>query len=125
MATKQAKKIMIIEDDSFSLKLYASYLEKEGFAVIATPQADEVLRLAKQAKPNLFIVDLMLQGGDGFILVDKIRHTAGFKNTPIIVLSNLGQDSDITRAKKLGANKYFIKSNVRFQEVVDTVRELV
>jgi len=125
MATKQAKKIMIIEDDSFSLKLYASYLEKEGFAVIATPQADEVLRLAKQTKPNLFIVDLMLQGGDGFILVDKIRHTAGFKNTPIIVLSNLGQDSDITRAKKLGANKYFIKSNVRFQEVVDTVRELV
>src|SRR3989339_278126 len=125
MATKQAKKIMIIEDDSFSLKLYASYLEKEGFAVIATPQADEVLRLAKQTKPNLFIVDLMLQGGDGFILVDKIRHTSGFKNTPIIVLSNLGQDSDITRAKKLGANKYFIKSNVRFQEVVDTVRELV
>jgi DNA-binding response OmpR family regulator len=121
----EKKKIFIVEDDSFSIKIYSSYLEKGGFEVIATPQASEVIRLAKKTKPNLFIIDLMLQDGDGFEVIESLRKTAGFKKTPIIALSNLGQDDDINRATKKGANKYFIKSNVRFQEVIETIKKMI
>ena len=119
------KKILIIEDDQFSLKLYSHLLGEEGFETISTPNANEVIRLAKTNKPSLFIVDLMLQDGNGFSLIKNIRSTAGFKKTPIIVLSNLGQESDIDEAMKKGANKYFVKSNIRFQEIVDTVKKML
>ena len=118
-------KILIIEDDQFSLKLYTHLLSEAGYEIIATPNANEVIRLAKIDKPNLFIIDLMLQDGDGFSLIKEIRSTVGLKKTPIIVLSNLGQESDIDEATKKGANKYFVKSNIRFQEVIETVNKLI
>jgi DNA-binding response OmpR family regulator len=122
---KTKKKILIIEDDKFSLKLYSHLLGEEGYEIIATPNADEVIRLAKENKPNLFIVDLMLQNGNGFSIIKSIRSTSGFKKTPIIVLSNLGQESDINEAMKKGADKYFVKSNIRFAEVIDTVKKII
>ena len=122
---KSQKKILIIEDDKFSLKLYSHLLGEEGYEVIATPNAGEVIRLTKADKPDLFIVDLMLQDGNGFSIIKSIRSTKGFKKTPIIVLSNLGQESDINEALKKGADKYFVKSNIRFAEVVDTVKKMI
>ncbi len=121
----KAKKILIIEDNKFSLKLYTHLLSEEGYEIAATPNAKEVMRLAKEHKPNLFIVDLMLQDGNGFSLLKEIRSTDGFKKTPIIVLSNLGQESDIKEATKNGADKYFIKSNIRFQEVIETIKKMI
>ena len=119
------KKVLIVEDDQFSLKLYTHLLSEAGYKIVATPNANEVIRLAKKDKPSLFIIDLMLQDGNGFSLIKEIRSTVGFKKTPIIVLSNLGQESDIDEAIKKGANKYFVKSNVRFQEVVETVKKMI
>lgn len=123
--TKKNKKILIVEDDQFTLKLYAHLLEEEGFAVIKTPTSKEVMRLALSDKPDLFIIDLMLVEGDGFKVIKELRKTNQFKKTPIIVLSNLGQETDINEAVANGANKYFVKSNTRFQEVVETVKKLI
>jgi len=123
--TKKPKKILILEDEQFTLKLYTHLLSEEGYEVIATPQADEALKLAKQKKPNLILVDLMLQDGDGFSVIKKLRATAGFKKTPIVVLSNLGQDEDKREATKRGATKYLVKSNIRFENIIDTVKELI
>jgi DNA-binding response OmpR family regulator len=118
------KKILILEDDKFCLKIYSNLLTEEGYEVISTPRADEVARLATE-KPNLFIVDLMLEGGNGFDVITEIRGLPGFKETPIMVLSNLGQDSDIEEAKKRGASEYLVKSNTRFQQVADVVKKLI
>ncbi len=119
------KKILIIEDEQFTLKLYTHLLAEEGYEVKATPLASEALRLAKEFKPDLFIVDLMLQDGDGFSIIKDLRQTTTFKKTPILSLSNLGQETDINEAKKRGSNKYLIKSNVRFEDIVATVKELL
>ena len=118
-------KILIVEDDKFSLKLYSNLLTKEGYEIYATPNANDVSRLIKEKKPNLFIIDLMLQDGNGFDLIKNIRNTTGYKKTPIIVLSNLGQEADIAEATKKGATKYFVKSNVRFQEIIETIKKLL
>jgi len=119
------KKIMIIEDEPFTLKMYSHLLTEEGFEVVATPNTKETARLAMANKPSLFIVDMMLQDGDGFDVIRELRKTAEFKNTPILVLSNLGQEMDIQEAKKIGADKYLVKSNVRFEEVIKTVKEMI
>ncbi|MFH1292018.1 MAG: response regulator [bacterium] len=123
--TDKKKKILIVEDDQFSLKLYSHLLTEEGFETIVTPLASDALRLAKENKPDLFLVDIMLQDGNGFAIIKEIRNTAGFKKTPIIVLSNLGQEADIVEAIKRGADKYFVKSNTRFQELTDMVKKMI
>jgi len=119
------KKIMIVEDEPFTLKMYTHLLTEEGFEVTATPNTKEVVRLAKANKPDLFIVDMMLQDGDGFDVIRELRKTTEFKKTPILVLSNLGQEMDINEAKKVGADKYLVKSNVRFEEVIKTVQAML
>ena len=119
------KKILILEDDSFSQKIYISRLNKENYAVTGTPSAVEVIRLAKKIKPDLFIVDMMVQDGNGFDVVKELRGLKEFKKTPIIALSNLGQEDDIVRAAKAGIDKYFVKSNTRFQEVLEEINKLI
>jgi len=119
------KKILIVEDEQFTIKLYTHRLEAEGYEVTTTPRASEALRLAEEKKPDLFIVDLMLEDGNGFDVIKKLRSTTDFKKTPIITLSNLGQETDVNDALKIGADKYFIKSNTGFQEVIDAVKSLL
>ncbi len=119
------KKIMIVEDEQFTLKMYTHLLKENGFDVVATPNTKEAARLVKANKPDMLIVDMMLQDGDGFDVIREVRKLPAFKKTPILVLSNLGQEMDISEAKKVGADKYLVKSNVRFEEVIKTVKELL
>ncbi len=119
--TEEIKKILIVEDEQFTVKLYSHRLEEEGYEVTATTQASEAIRLAEEKKPDLFIVDLMLEDGNGFDVIKQLRAIAMFKKTPIITLSNLGQETDVSDAIKNGADKYFVKSNTGFQEVIEAV----
>jgi len=125
MMIPETKKILIVEDEQFTIKLYTHRLEAEGYEVTATTQASEALRLAEEKKPDLFIVDIMLEDGNGFDVIKQLRSTTEFKKTPIITLSNLGQETDVNDAIKNGANRYFVKSNTSFQEVVDTVKSFL
>lgn len=119
------KKILVVEDDKFSFKLYTHLLTEAGYDVISTPKATEALDTANRYNPDFIIMDLMLQDGNGFDVIKQIRKTEKFKTTPIITLSNLGQDSDKKEALRLGANKYFVKSNTRFQEIIKTIDEML
>ena len=68
---------------------------------------------------------MMVQDGNGFDAVLDLRKIGSLKKTPIITLSNLGNEDDIVRAAKIGIDKYFVKSNTRFQEVVDEIAKLI
>lgn len=120
-----SKTILIVEDDLFTLKLYAYHFREEGYTVAETPDATEALEMAKVHNPALFIVDIMLQDGNGFDIIRKIRKQKKWAKTPIFVLSNLGQEPDIHEAQAAGANKYFVKSNIRMQEVVEEVNKVL
>ena len=119
------KKILIVEDDLFSLKLSTARLSDEGYEVIATPRAAEALRLAESHNPQLVIVDLMLQDGDGFAVIEQLRVLPGCATTPIVAHTNLEQETDREEALRKGANAYLVKSNVLFQDVVDTIKKLL
>lgn len=119
------KKILVVEDDKFAFKLYTHLLTEAGYDVASTPKATEALDLAKKFNPDLIIMDIMLQDGNGFEVIKQLKQLSQFKTTPIITLSNLSQDSDKKEALSLGANKYFVKSNTRFQEIIKTVDELL
>ena len=88
------KRILIIEDEVSIAELEKDYLELSGFEVEIQNDGEEGLEKALQEEYDLFILDLMLPGIDGFEICRKIREK---KNTPIIMVSAKKEDIDKIR----------------------------
>ena len=116
------KKVLIIEDDDHISKIYGIKLSKENVDTIIARDGQEGINMIASEKPDLVLLDLMIPIKDGFTVLEEVKKTPFGKNLPILVLSNLGQESDIEKATSLGAADYFIKVNLSIQEVIDKVK---
>ena len=124
---QQSGRIMIVDDDAFLLDMYALKFTQNGFQVdpaLGTPQALEKLQ-SGGAKPDILLLDVVMPVMDGFELLEKIKKDNLAPDATVIILSNLGQDSDIDRAIKLGADGYIIKASATPTEVVGKVEEII
>lgn len=99
-------KILIIEDEDAIAELEKDYLELSGFSVEIENRGDDGLKKALEGDFNLFILDLMLPGMDGFEICKQIRQE---KNTPVILVSAKKDDIDKIRGLGLGADDYITK----------------
>ena len=99
-------KILIVEDEESIAELEKDYLELSGFEVEIENDGEAGLKRAISEEFDLFILDLMLPGVDGFEICKKIRET---KNTPIIMISAKKDDIDKIRGLGLGADDYLTK----------------
>lgn len=121
----EKRKILIAEDDKFITKAYKAGLEKEGFEVIFASDGETALVEIKTNKPSLVLLDLMMPKKNGFDVLVDMKLDESVKDTPVIVLSNLGQSSDIEKAKSMGAVDYLVKSQNTLSEVVTKVKQQV
>lgn len=119
------KRILLVEDDKYLIKLYSSKLTREGFEVELAITANEAMHKVMHQKPDAILLDLILPGKDGFQFLEELKtFEHGKIQTPVIVLSNLGQAIDKERTAKLGAKEYLIKSNVSLSDIVETVSRI-
>lgn len=100
------KKILIIEDEVSIADLEKDYLELSGFEVEIANDGAQGLKMALTGDYDLFILDLMLPGLDGFEICKSIREV---KNTPVIMVSAKKEDIDKIRGLGLGADDYITK----------------
>lgn len=100
------KKILIIEDETSIADLEKDYLEINGYEVEIAREGKDGLSKIKNEPYDLYIVDLMLPGIDGFELCKEIRE---YHNTPIIIVSAKRDDVDKIKGLGLGANDYMTK----------------
>lgn len=119
------KIILVVEDDKFLVKAYNIKFEKEGFKVVTAMDGAKGLELAKSESPRLILLDLMLPKIDGFEFIKRLSCDDKIKNIPIIVLSNLGQQSDKNKALALGAKEYLIKADYSLEEIIKIVNKYV
>ena len=119
------KKILIIEDDKFLLKAYEIKFKQSDFDVILATDGISGFELAEKEKPSLIILDLMLPRMNGFEFLKKIKSDEKLKNIPVIVISVLGQKVDQERAIKLGAEKYFIKTDYTLEEIIKNLKNIL
>ena len=119
------KTIMIIEDDRFLSSLMKARLEKEGFGIIQSFDGEEALNILKEKKPSLIILDLIMPKVTGFEVLQTISITPQLQGVPVVILSNLAQDSDIEKARQLGAKEYFVKVRVSIDDLVNRIKALV
>lgn len=120
-----AKKILIVEDDSFLQGLASTKLEKEGFTVMGAANSEDATKIMTNDMPDLALLDLVLPGVDGFGILKMIRDNPKTNAMPVIVFSNLSEDKDIKHAKELGATDYMVKSNFTLDELADRIKEIL
>lgn len=116
---------MIIEDDRFLSSLIKARLEKDGFGIVQAFDGEEALELLKKEKPSLFVLDLIMPKVSGFEVLEAISLNPEANKTPVIILSNLAQDSDIEKARRLGATEYFVKIRVSIDDLVNKVESIL
>ncbi len=116
------KKILIIEDDPFLVKAYSVKFQKEGIETIIAVDAAEAQKHMEGEPAAAVLLDLMLPGTSGFDVLATIRKHATWGKVPVLILTNLGQESDITRGKELGANDYIVKANTKINDIVAKVK---
>lgn len=118
--TLAGKHILLVEDDIFLSNLLTAKLGKTGCVSTQAKDGEECVEIISHGDTPLdaILLDLTLPGMSGFDVIPHIRGSERFKATPIIVLSNLSQDSDISRAKSLGVNKYLVKAERDPDEII-------
>lgn len=113
------KKILLAEDEDFLATLLKSRLMREGFDVTLVKNGMEILPTLKSDKPDLLLLDIILPDKVGFEVLDDMEK-AKIK-VPFMVMSNLGQDEDIERAKRYGAIEYFVKAHINIDDLVKNI----
>ena len=101
-----AGKVLIIEDDPDTVRLVELYLARDGHKVLAATDGLEGLRLAREAKPDLIVLDLMLPGMDGMEICRTLREES---MVPIVMLTARVEEKDRLVGLDLGADDYVSK----------------
>jgi DNA-binding response OmpR family regulator len=124
MPTKRKKaKILMIEDDVFLMKIYRNKLTRKGFKFIGASTGDEGPNKAISGNPDLILLDLVLPGKNGFDVLEEIKKHSKTKDIPVIILSALGEESDIQKGLALGAEDYLVKSDFLISETVNKIKK--
>lgn len=113
-------KILLIEDEYYIGELYKMILEGAGFNVIWAVDGEEGLRYAEE-QPDLILLDIMLPKVNGIEILKKLKRTKNIRDIPVLLLTNLGQESIIKTAFKEGAAGYFLKVRLKPDELVKKI----
>ena len=121
------KTVLIVEDDPFLLNLLVTRFEKAELNVIKAMSGEEALQMLREqkVKPDLILLDIILPQKSGFEVLEEIQSDPTLQKAPVIITSNLGQQSDVERGKKLGVIDYFVKAQTPIDQLVDKVKEIV
>jgi DNA-binding response OmpR family regulator len=122
---KKQAKILLIEDEEAIINMYKMRFDKEGFQIEVARNGAWGLKLARQKKFDIILLDMVMPAMNGYEAIKALKSDDNTKNVPIIILSNSAQDGDIKRAKKLGAASYLLKSMITPAKLVEEVKKFL
>lgn len=119
------KKILFVEDEPSLQKAIKEVLTQEKFEVLIASDGEEGLKLVKEKKPDLILLDLILPKKDGFEVLKELKEDDSTKDIPVIVLTNLEGTGDVEKALELGATTYLVKANYKLDDVVVKIKDFL
>ncbi len=118
------RRVLLAEDDRFLRKAAGAMLRRQGFMVLTAEDGEEALRVARAEIPDLILLDLIMPKIQGFEVLKALKDDPNTSTIPVIILSNLGQESDSNVAREMGALDYWVKANLALEELVRRVDEM-
>lgn len=116
------RKILIAEDDFFIRDIYSKVFSLAGYAVTVAVDGIDALEKIKTQPFEIILLDIMMPRMTGIDVLKNVRTlTIPAKDTPIFIITNLGQQNVIEEAFKLGMDGYILKSQVSPQQIVDEI----
>jgi len=115
--------ILLAEDDRILRKAGEATLRKRGYAVIAAVDGEDALAKAREHKPDLILLDVIMPKLQGFEVLASLKSDAATRDIPVIMLSNLQDESDVRKATEGGALDYLVKSNVPLDVLAARIAE--
>ena len=103
------KNILVVDDSPTDLKYLTDLLAKNGYQVVTAQNADEALAKAKQLRPDLVLMDVVMPGQSGFQATRALTKDEATKQIPVIICTTKGQDTDKAWGMKQGARDYIVK----------------
>jgi len=120
-----SKKILIIDDEDQLLQALVKKLTKEGFEVFTASDGKEGLLETAKNSPDLILLDLILPVMDGMTFLEKLRDTEKFKDTPVLVLTNLDDSRKVEESQRHGATDYLVKTAWTLDDIVSKVNKIL
>ncbi len=118
-------KILIIEDDGALLEMYKIKFQEEGLNLLTASDGEVGLELVKKELPKVILLDIMMPKMDGFAVLVEIKKDPKTKDIPVLMLSNLGQRSDVDKGQQLGAVDYIVKASMTPTQVVEKIKQFL
>ncbi len=116
-------RILLAEDDRILRKAGESALKKKGYEVITAVDGEDALVKARDHKPDLVLLDVLMPKMQGFDVLAALKRDPDVRDIPVIMLTNLEQAADVRRAAENGAHGYLVKSNMNLDELAARIAE--
>ena len=121
--SKKVKKILIVEDETSSLKALVDKFNREGFKTIEAQDGEIGLKKALKEHPDLILLDIILPKMDGLTALKKLREDKWGKDALVILLTNLSDSKKVAEAVEHNACEYLVKSDWTIEDVVKRVKD--
>lgn len=118
-------KILIIEDEMSLANVLKMKFEQSDYEVNLANQGDKGIELAKQNKPEIILLDLILPKECGFEILKKIKKIEELSQIPVIILTNSNRAHEVDKGFELGAVDYLLKSQLNIEKVVEKVNTYI
>lgn len=119
------KRLMLVEDEDSIRDLYKRQLEIAGFTVEAFPNGQTALAAVSQNVYDLILLDIMLPDVNGLQILKEVKGNDRTKGTPVLMLTNLGQDITIKEGFTLGAEGYLIKASYTPDQIIEEINNIL
>ncbi len=119
-----AKKILVVDDEMHILRIVKYKLESAGYQVLTALNGTEALQLARDEKPALIFLDIMMPGINGYEVCSELKNDPATRDIIIIMLTAKGQESDKIKGLEVGVDEYITKP-FSPQDLLDRTKDLL
>jgi DNA-binding response OmpR family regulator len=116
-----SKKILFVEDDENFFNVFSVPLRMKGYDVVHVADGAVAMEKALLEKPDLVLLDIILPGMSGLDILKELKENVDTKNVKIIMLTNFGNDENVSKAMEYGADDYLMKYNIVPSELPEKI----
>jgi len=125
MEPQNNKTILLADDEQFIVIAYKDGLARAGYNVVVAHDGAEAMDLLRASRPDLLLLDLIMPKMSGFEVLRAIQDESSLEGMPIIVLTNLSQDSDEAEVRSYNVTDFIVKADITLNDLLARIDQVL